>query len=131
MADARSMCDRMTPPKIVPCALVSFGSSNTLMAGIRAAVTTLNCRFKRRREEREGTKVTRRSQGFPYHAFSMSTATNGRAAPTTTAATSPTRAWSVHDASELYEVSRWGNGYFSVNALGHLEVHPTKDPQRA
>ncbi|HET9195160.1 MAG TPA: biosynthetic arginine decarboxylase [Vicinamibacterales bacterium] len=62
----------------------------------------------------------------------MSTATNGRAAaPATTAATSPTRAWSVHDASELYEVSRWGNGYFSVNTSGHLEVHPTKDPQRA
>ena len=61
----------------------------------------------------------------------MSTATNGRAAPATTAATSPTRAWSVHDASELYEVARWGNGYFSVNSLGHLEVHPTKDPQRA
>ena len=61
----------------------------------------------------------------------MSTATNGRAAPTTTATTSTTRAWSVHDASELYEVSRWGNGYFSVNPSGHLEVHPTKDPQRA
>src|SRR5688500_657082 len=61
----------------------------------------------------------------------MSTATNGRAAATTTAATSPTRAWSVHDASELYEVTRWGNGYFSVNSSGHLEVHPTKDPQRA
>ena len=61
----------------------------------------------------------------------MSTATNGRAAPTAMAATSPTRAWSVHDASELYEVSRWGNGYFSVNTSGHLEVHPTKDPQRA
>ena len=61
----------------------------------------------------------------------MSTATNGRATPPTTAATSPTRAWSVHDASELYEVSRWGNGYFSVNGAGHLEVHPTKDPQRA
>jgi len=62
----------------------------------------------------------------------MSTATNGRAASTTTAATSTTtRTWSVHDASELYEVSRWGNGYFSVNASGHLEVLPTKDPQRA
>jgi arginine decarboxylase len=62
----------------------------------------------------------------------MSTATNGRAAAAaTTATTSPTRAWSVHDASELYEVSRWGNGYFSVNPSGHLEVHPTKDPQRA
>ena len=63
--------------------------------------------------------------------LSMSTATNGRAAPTTTATTSPTRAWSVHDASELYEVPRWGNGYFSVNPAGHLEVHPTKDPQQA
>ena len=61
----------------------------------------------------------------------MSTATNGRAAPTTTATTSPTRAWSVHDSSELYEVPRWGNGYFSVNPAGHLEVHPTKDPQHA
>ena len=32
---------------------------------------------------------------------------------------------------ELYEVARWGNGYFSINANGHVEVHPTKDPQRA
>src|SRR5687767_7252438 len=60
----------------------------------------------------------------------MSTATNGRAAPTAMAATSPTRAWSVHDASELYEVTRWGNGYFSVNDAGHVAVHPSKDPQR-
>ena len=37
----------------------------------------------------------------------------------------------MHDASELYEVARWGNGYFSVNRPGHLQVHPTKDPQRA
>jgi arginine decarboxylase len=44
--------------------------------------------------------------------------------------TSSTGAWSVHDASELYEVSRWGNGYFSVNAAGHLAVHPTKDTSR-
>src|SRR5687768_2546696 len=58
----------------------------------------------------------------------MSTATNGR--PAAAAATTTTRAWSVHDASELYEVARWGNGYFSVNGTGHVEVHPTKDPQR-
>jgi arginine decarboxylase len=45
--------------------------------------------------------------------------------------TSSTSAWSVHDASELYEVSRWGNGYFSVNAAGHLAVHPTKDSSRS
>src|SRR5919201_390910 len=60
----------------------------------------------------------------------MSTATNGRPAPAV-ASTSSTRAWSVHDASELYEVARWGHGYFSVNQAGHVQVHPTKDPQRA
>jgi len=58
----------------------------------------------------------------------MSTITNGRAA---VASTASTRAWSVHDASELYEVGRWGNGYFSVNSAGHVEVHPTRDPARA
>src|SRR4051812_31756131 len=36
--------------------------------------------------------------------------------------------WTVTDASELYEVPRWGKGYFSVNNRGHLQVHPTKDP---
>ena len=63
----------------------------------------------------------------------MSTLTNGRQAPAAAAAasTSSTRAWSVHDASELYEVSRWGHGYFSVNQAGHVEVHPTKEPARA
>ena len=62
----------------------------------------------------------------------MSTATNGRPVPiTASASTSATRSWSVHDASELYEVARWGNGYFSVNDSGHVQVHPTKDPARA
>jgi arginine decarboxylase len=39
--------------------------------------------------------------------------------------------WSVADAAELYEVARWGNGYFSVNLDGHVCVHPTKDPERS
>jgi arginine decarboxylase len=39
--------------------------------------------------------------------------------------------WTVTDASELYEVPRWGKGYFSVNANGHLQVHPNKDPSLA
>ena len=39
--------------------------------------------------------------------------------------------WSVLDAAELYEVARWGNGYFSVNGDGHVCVHPTKDPERS
>ena len=61
----------------------------------------------------------------------MSTTTNGRATPPAMApSTSSTHAWSVHDASELYEVVRWGNGYFSVNAHGHVQVHPTKEPSR-
>src|SRR6187455_1219574 len=62
----------------------------------------------------------------------MSTATNGRPVPNTpSTSTSATRSWSVHDASELYEVARWGNGYFSVNEAGHVQVHPTKDLARA
>jgi arginine decarboxylase len=39
--------------------------------------------------------------------------------------------WSITDASELYEVPRWGKGYFSINGSGHVQVHPTKDPSRA
>jgi arginine decarboxylase len=54
--------------------------------------------------------------------------TNGRAAH---AAANTARAWTVHDSSELYEVARWGHGYFSVNGAGHVQVHPTKDPARA
>src|SRR5436190_8697095 len=58
--------------------------------------------------------------------------TNDRpAAPPLAASTSSTTAWTVHDASELYEVPRWSNGYFSVNGQGHVQVHPTKDPSRA
>ena len=60
----------------------------------------------------------------------MSTATNGRSAaldPNTSTA----RKWTVHDANELYEVARWGNGYFSVNNAGHVQVHPTKDTSHA
>src|SRR6185436_5649712 len=57
----------------------------------------------------------------------MSMATNGRPVDTS----KPSTAWTVHDASELYEVARWGNGYFSINGLGHLQVHPTKDTASA
>lgn len=39
--------------------------------------------------------------------------------------------WGITDAAELYEVDRWGKGYFSVAANGHLQVHPTKDAARA
>jgi arginine decarboxylase len=37
----------------------------------------------------------------------------------------------VTDATELYEVERWGKGYFSVGSNGHLRVHGTRDPERS
>ncbi|MEW6319751.1 MAG: biosynthetic arginine decarboxylase [Acidobacteriota bacterium] len=39
--------------------------------------------------------------------------------------------WTTAEASELYDVPRWGQGYFSVDPSGHLLVHPTRDPQRS
>ncbi len=41
-----------------------------------------------------------------------------------------TDVWTVADASELYEVPRWGKSYFSVGEDGHVHVHPAKDPAR-
>ncbi len=40
-------------------------------------------------------------------------------------------AFTVSDASELYEIERWGKGYFSISSSGHVLVHPTKDPSQA
>ena len=58
----------------------------------------------------------------------MSTLAGGRL---TTTGTSPGKTpWSSTDAAELYDVPRWGQGYFSVSEQGHLQVHPTKDPNR-
>jgi len=51
---------------------------------------------------------------------------NGRKA---TAVLEPTTdRWGAVDASELYDVARWGKGYFSVDANGHVLVHPSKEP---
>jgi arginine decarboxylase len=40
-------------------------------------------------------------------------------------------AWTTVDATELYEIGRWGKGYFSIGENGHVKVHPTKDPNRS
>jgi len=40
-------------------------------------------------------------------------------------------AWTVTDSAELYEIARWGQGYFGVGANGHVIVHPTKDATRS
>ena len=39
--------------------------------------------------------------------------------------------WSVTDASELYEIDRWGKDYFSIAPNGHIRVHATKDTGKA
>ena len=39
--------------------------------------------------------------------------------------------FTVGDATELYELDRWGKGYFSISNDGHVLVHPTKDLARA
>ena len=42
-----------------------------------------------------------------------------------------TNSWTAQDASDLYDVSRWGNGFFSVSEDGHVLVHPDRKPERA
>ena len=32
--------------------------------------------------------------------------------------------WTVADSSELYGLNRWGDSYFSINKLGHINVNP-------
>jgi arginine decarboxylase len=49
---------------------------------------------------------------------------NGAAGPPNGAAPP----WTVADAARLYGIPQWGQGYFSVNAAGHVAVHPTQDP---
>jgi arginine decarboxylase len=39
--------------------------------------------------------------------------------------------WTIADASELYEIARWGKGYFTIGDNGHVRVHPTKEPSRS
>ncbi len=39
--------------------------------------------------------------------------------------------WTTADATELYEIARWGKGYFSIGDNGQVKVHPTKDPKRS
>ena len=51
-------------------------------------------------------------------------------APETTTVWEPSDRWTVSDASELYDVERWGKGYFSVSDEGHVLVHPNKDAKR-
>jgi len=37
--------------------------------------------------------------------------------------------WSIADATELYEVERWGKSYFRIGDDGHLQVRPNRDSE--
>jgi len=37
------------------------------------------------------------------------------------------RGWTVKDSLELYNVAQWGQGFFGINAAGHVEVHPRRE----
>lgn len=43
----------------------------------------------------------------------------------------PTQTWTISDSNDLYEISRWGNGFFSVGKNGHVLVHPDRNPERS
>ena len=58
----------------------------------------------------------------------MTTATNEKLRTTNGGATTQ---WTVAEATEHYDVARWGQGYFSVSDTGHVLVHPTKEPARS
>jgi arginine decarboxylase len=36
------------------------------------------------------------------------------------------RKWRIEDSEELYNINGWGNGYFSINEKGHVQVTPNK-----
>lgn len=37
--------------------------------------------------------------------------------------------WTIEDSEKIYHISRWGDGYFTINEKGNLAVLPTKDPK--
>ncbi|MEI8341544.1 MAG: biosynthetic arginine decarboxylase [Verrucomicrobiota bacterium] len=38
-----------------------------------------------------------------------------------------TQGWDIQSAISLYNIDRWGTGYFSVNERGNIQVMPTRD----
>ncbi|MGV6809847.1 MAG: biosynthetic arginine decarboxylase [bacterium] len=40
----------------------------------------------------------------------------------------PDQPWSVQAANDLYRVAAWSDGYFSVNAAGHVQMHIPAEP---
>ncbi len=40
------------------------------------------------------------------------------------------RKWRIEDSEELYNINAWGNGYFSINEEGNVQVTPRKSSDR-
>jgi arginine decarboxylase len=38
--------------------------------------------------------------------------------------------WTIDDSRDLYNIEGWGIGYFDINDVGHVTVHPTREPDR-
>ncbi len=41
------------------------------------------------------------------------------------------QSWKLHDALETYGIRNWSKGYFGINKLGHVVVHPDKNSERS
>ncbi len=44
---------------------------------------------------------------------------------------SDTQRWTVADAADMYEITAWGQGYFSIAENGHVLIHPDRTPDRS
>ncbi len=42
-----------------------------------------------------------------------------------------TQDWTTESAISLYNIDRWGSGYFTINSRGNVEVQPTQNPAAA
>jgi arginine decarboxylase len=38
--------------------------------------------------------------------------------------------WTIEESRDLYNIEGWGIGYFDINELGHVTVHPTRSADR-
>ncbi|MEK0447444.1 MAG: Biosynthetic arginine decarboxylase, partial [Verrucomicrobiota bacterium] len=40
-----------------------------------------------------------------------------------------TTSWDISSATSLYNIDRWGAGYFTINDKGHISILPTQNPE--
>src|SRR5205085_10934074 len=76
----------------------------------------------------ESDKSTATNNGNGHAAAPSHGNGNGNGNGATAFVPAPSKTWTTADSERLYGVRSWGQGYFSVNADGHVAVHPTRDP---